>query len=94
MDRHYSFQILVLHLRLLLISDHPILNMTVCVCVCLGERAEGAERKPENTTRTNGQKSTTLEEGVRRLSLQHTEKSETKMEAFSAVAPLLLLNSV
>lgn len=63
------------------------------MCVCLGERAEGAERKPENTTQTSSQKSTTLEEGVRRLSLQHTEKSEMKMETFSAAAPLLLLNS-
>ncbi|XP_053468711.1 SH3 domain-binding protein 5 [Ictalurus furcatus] len=57
-----------------------------------GERAEGAERKPENTTRASGQKSTTLEEGVRHLSLQRTEKSQT--ESFSAAAPLLLLNSV
>ncbi|MCI4391895.1 hypothetical protein PGIGA_G00139680 [Pangasianodon gigas] len=57
-----------------------------------GERADGAERKPENTTRPSGQKSTTLEEGARRLSLQHREKSET--ESFSAAAPLLLLNSV
>ncbi|XP_060797997.1 SH3 domain-binding protein 5 [Neoarius graeffei] len=59
-----------------------------------GERAEGAEKKPENTTRANGRKSTTLDEAVRRLSLQHTEKSETDTEAFSAAAPLLLLNSV
>ncbi|KAK2836299.1 hypothetical protein Q7C36_014168 [Tachysurus vachellii] len=55
-----------------------------------GERAEGAERKPENTTQPIGLKSTTLEEGTRRLSLQHTDKTET----FSAAAPLLLLNSV
>lgn len=64
------------------------------MCVCLGERAEGAEKKPENTTRANGRKSTTLDEAVRRLSLQHTEKSETDTETFSAAAPLLLLNSV
>ncbi|KAK3532032.1 hypothetical protein QTP86_003480 [Hemibagrus guttatus] len=57
-----------------------------------GERAEGAEKKPENTTRASDLKSTTLEEGVRRLSLQHTEKTET--ETFGAAAPLLLLNSV
>ncbi|KAF7691375.1 SH3 domain-binding protein 5 [Silurus meridionalis] len=57
-----------------------------------GERAEGAEKKPENTTRASGQKSTTLEDGMRRLSVQQTDKCET--ETFSSAAPVLLLNSV
>ncbi|KAM9494935.1 SH3 domain-binding protein 5 [Clarias gariepinus] len=63
-----------------------------------GERAEGAEKKTVNTTRPSRQKSTTLEVDVRRLSLQHPEKSETETntdaETFNAAAPLLLLNSV
>lgn len=86
---NYPFKnVFVFVFRVTLLSVFYLLDMTLCVC--LGERAEGAERKPENTTRPIGLKSTTLEEGTRRLSLQHTDKTET----FSATAPLLLLNSV
>ncbi|XP_076865984.1 SH3 domain-binding protein 5 [Brachyhypopomus gauderio] len=63
-----------------------------------GERAEGAEGKPENTTRPAAPKSATLEVGVSRLSLQHAVDSEAEDDALVPVArtptPLLLLHSV
>ncbi|XP_072531448.1 SH3 domain-binding protein 5 [Salminus brasiliensis] len=62
-----------------------------------GERAEGAEGKTVNTTRASSQKSSALEDGMSRLSLQHKGKSEKESVPFTvtpAPPPVLLLNSV
>ncbi|KAL6460453.1 hypothetical protein MHYP_G00304190 [Metynnis hypsauchen] len=61
-----------------------------------GERAEGAEGRPDNTTSAGSQKSTTLEDSMTRLSLKHTEKSKVESGPFTVnptPPPLLLLNS-
>ncbi|XP_049331688.1 SH3 domain-binding protein 5 isoform X2 [Astyanax mexicanus] len=62
-----------------------------------GERAEGAEGKPVNTTQPSSQKSDALEDRMNRLSLQHTGKSEKESAPFTVTPPpppILLLNSV
>lgn len=65
-----------------------------------GERAEGAEVKPEQTTNISSQKSSDLEKSLRSLSLQapddnHNE-NETDARSFtvSCNTPAVLLNSV
>lgn len=65
-----------------------------------GERAEGAEVKPEQTTNISSQKSSDLEKSLRSLSLQapddnHNE-NETDAHSFtvSCNTPAVLLNSV
>ncbi|XP_682769.5 SH3 domain-binding protein 5 [Danio rerio] len=65
-----------------------------------GERAEGAEVKPEQTTNNSSQKSSDLEKSLRSLSLQapddnHNE-NETDARSFtvSCNTPAVLLNSV
>uniref|UniRef100_A0A673IKN9 SH3 domain-binding protein 5 n=1 Tax=Sinocyclocheilus rhinocerous TaxID=307959 RepID=A0A673IKN9_9TELE len=62
-----------------------------------GERAEGAEVKPEPSNNISSQKSSHLEKSLRSLSLQTTDDNDTDTHPFSVTsntAAVLLLNSV
>lgn len=68
------------------------------VCFLTGERAEGAEVKPEPSTNISSQKSSRLEKTLRSLSLQTADDdndSDTHpFNVTSNTAAVLLLNSV
>lgn len=65
-----------------------------------GERAEGAEVKPERTTNISSQKSSDLEKSLRSLSLQTPDENHNESETdahslpVSSNTPAVLLNSV